>query len=179
LLLVGGFGYPPNRTAAVRLVEEVLPLVRSRVPEASVTLVGRDLDPELVTAWRGKPVRWLGVVDDLTPVYARAGAVVLPYDPSTMTGTPLKIAEALANGVPVAATTNATRELGLEHGRHVLNGETSEEMAAAVVELLQNREKAHALAAAAHRWARETLSPEAIARRLATESILGSAPEQA
>jgi NDP-sugar pyrophosphorylase family protein len=81
-----------------------------------VLLVGRDLNPDLVDRWRGLPVRWVGVADDLARVFEDAAALVLSYDPSTETGTPLKVTDAIAHGVPVVATTNATAPLGLVEG---------------------------------------------------------------
>ncbi len=172
LLLVGGFGYPPNERAAQRLVEEVLPYVTRRHPDAVVTLVGRDLRSSLIRRWTGRPVRWLGVVDDLRPLYRRAAALVLPYNRSTQTGTPLKVAEAVANGVPVVATPNAVEPLGLIDGEQVLVGETGKELAEAVVRLLDDGDAARALAVRAHIWARDHLAPESIGRRLAQESRL-------
>lgn len=174
LLLVGGFGYPPNEAAAIRLVEEVLPLVRERHPDVSVTLVGRDLSPALQKRWAAEPVRWHGVVDDLQPFYDRATALVLAYDASTNTGTPLKIAEAIARGVPVVATPNATEPLGLYDDLHVLTGSTGAELAAAVDRVLADPLATEERARRAHDWAQRTLDPRAIAQRLRRESLVGT-----
>lgn len=174
LLLVGGFGYPPNTAAAVRLVERILPRVRAELPDAVVTLVGRDLPPTLVARWRrAAGVEWLGVVDDLDEVYLRPAICVVPYGTSTESGTPLKVAEAAARGLPVVATPNATAALGLADGVHVLSRETDAELAAAVVQLVREPRAAEDLVLAAHAWARAHLTPDRIAERLATESILG------
>jgi glycosyltransferase involved in cell wall biosynthesis len=174
LLLVGGFGYPPNEAAAIRLVDGILPLVRRRHPDAVATLVGRDLRPRLQRRWRDEPVTWLGVVDDLEPLYRRAAALVLAYDPSTDAGTPVKVAEALAQGVPVVATPNATRPLGLVPGEHVVGGGSDAELADGVCRLLDDPASAVALARRGHAWAREHLAPDRIAARLRHESCLGS-----
>jgi glycosyltransferase involved in cell wall biosynthesis len=171
LLLVGGFGYPPNEEAAVRLVEEILPQVRSHVPDASVVLVGRDLDCKLQRAWREQPVQWLGVVDDLLPLYRSARALVLAYGPSTETGTPLKVSEALANGLPVIAAPNAAEPLGLRSGETALIGRTVDELADAAVRVLRDEALARALAAEGHRWALEHLAPGPLAARLERQSL--------
>lgn len=176
LLLVGGFGYPPNEAAAVRLVEEILPLVQAECPSASVSLIGRDLRPELRDRWKALPVRWHGVVDILDWHYERATALVLAYDPSTNAGTPLKVAEAAARGLPVVATPNATEPLGLCHGVHVLNATNSAALAESVLRLIADPDAADALARRAHAWARENLDPQALARRLGETSILSRSP---
>jgi glycosyltransferase involved in cell wall biosynthesis len=172
LLLVAGFGYPPNVAAATRLVESILPRVRERVPTARVTLVGRDLPPRLKHRWSTQPVSYLGVVEDIQPLYDRAAAMVLAYDPSTRSGTPLKIAEAMANSLPVIATPNATSGLGLTNGAQVLTATTDADLADAVTSVLLDRALAGRLAEAGWRWARENLTPERIAARLANGSRL-------
>ena len=172
ILLLAGFGYPPNRAAAVRLVEEVLPGVIVRVPEAFVTLAGRDLPPALIRRWRHRPVRYLGPVERVAPLLDRAAVLALPYLPSTNAGTPLKVAEAVATGLPVVATRNATEPLGLVAGEHVLNGETGKELAAAICAVLLDPDSAEDLAQRAHAWARAHLDPHAIAKRLRRDSCL-------
>jgi len=175
LLLIAGFGYPPNAAAAARLVERILPLVRKHVPAAHVTLVGRDLDPRLTARWADLPVTWLGVVDDIQPLYRRGAAVVLPYDSSTQTGTPLKLAEAMANGIPVVATPNAAGQFRFGASPPVLIAETDEALGAAVVSILKDSEAAEQMVIAAHAWAKSELAPERVASRLRLESCLGSA----
>jgi glycosyltransferase involved in cell wall biosynthesis len=175
LLLVGGFGYPPNAAAARRLVEEILPRVRDQHPDVRVVLVGRDLSPVLFEHWRDLPVCWLGVVDDLASVFQDAAAFVLPYDPTTQTGTPLKVADAIAHGVPVVATPNATAPLGLIAEEHVLTGESPAELADAVCRVLDDDEDARKRSRRAHAWARAHLDSCESARRLKHESVLARA----
>jgi glycosyltransferase involved in cell wall biosynthesis len=172
LLLVAGFGYPPNAVAARRLVEEVLPRVRNRHPDARAVLVGRDLSPAHVERWRNSPVRCLGVVEDLRPVFDDAAAFVLAYDPTTETGTPLKVADAIAHGLPIVAKPIATAPLGLAPHEHVLTGETPSELAEAVLEVLDDEHAAEERSRRAHVWALEHLDPNRTAQRLQRESIL-------
>lgn len=172
LLLIAGFGWRPNQAAATRLVERILPRVRSHFPDVQITLVGRDLDSKLLRRWVSLPVTWLGRVDDLEPLYETASAVVLPYEASTATGTPLKIAEAVARMVPVVATPNASAPIGLRPDEHVLVGETDAEIAAAVCDVLAHPVESIRRAERAHRWARENLTPESISTRLRECSVL-------
>jgi glycosyltransferase involved in cell wall biosynthesis len=169
MLLVAGFGYPPNAEAAERLVDRILPLLRRRVPGATVTLVGRDLPDVLVRRWRDRPVRYLGVVDDLAPVYARAAAVVLPLFDHTTAGSPLKVVEAIAHGVPVVVTPVVAERSGTTPGEHVLVGRTDDELAAAVAEATR---AGSAVAERAHAWALAHVSPAALLAEVRRESAL-------
>jgi glycosyltransferase involved in cell wall biosynthesis len=172
LLLVAGYGYPPNLAAAQRLVEEVLPLVRRSV-EARVTLVGRDLPLETARRWSSLPgVALLGAVDDLSGHLAQAAAVV--FLPSWSTGTPLKVAEALAYGVPLVANSIAVAGLdGLRDEEHFLLADSCEAAARQVVRLITDSRLHSRLVAAGWAYARGTLSYDAAFHAVATQSVMG------
>jgi glycosyltransferase involved in cell wall biosynthesis len=62
-------------------------------------------------------------------------------------GTRIKILEALAHGVPVVSTSAGAEGLGLRHGEHALIADTADDLAAACVRLLLDREEGARLAA--------------------------------
>lgn len=170
LVLAGSYGYPPNLTAATRLVNEVLPIVRRSRPEVTVTLIGRDLPPDVARAWSDAGVRYLGLVDD--PAAHTQHAAALVFLPSWSTGTPLKVAEALANGVPVICNETAAQGLGLSHGVNALIGRSGVEHAAHVLEVLDNPGRAEGLRKAGHAFARDHLSRSAVKAEIRRSSII-------
>jgi glycosyltransferase involved in cell wall biosynthesis len=170
LVLAGGYGYPPNLAAATQLVEEVLPLVRLRRPGVRVTLIGPDLPAGLAEAWTSDAVRYLGVV--ATPDAYTSRAAALAFFPSWSTGTPLKVAEALAQGVPVVCNEPAAKGLGLTHREHALIGASPEQHAAHVLEVLDNPDLADALRQAGHAFAHDQLSREAIGAGIRRHSAI-------
>ena len=160
-LFVADYSYEPNRNSARFLVAEVMPQVWKQLPQARLILVGHglkldgELDPRI-------EVR--GFVDDLPGVYAEAGCALVPLLESG--GSPLKLIEAMAYGLPIVATPLAARGVdGLERGVHYLKGEGEEEFAEAVVRALSGR--AGGVGAAARALAESEYSIEALARRLA------------
>jgi glycosyltransferase involved in cell wall biosynthesis len=171
LLLVGGFGYPPNVAAARALVEEILPRVRIRHPDVSVALVGRDLPTELLDRWRPLPVTWHGVVPDVTPYLRRAALLVFAPPSGAGAGSPLKVAEALAQGTAVATTPTGARGLELVPGRHALISSTPAELADAISQLLDDPRRRDAMVAEGHRFALEHLSLQRILERVRRESV--------
>ncbi|MGI9600839.1 MAG: glycosyltransferase [Acidimicrobiales bacterium] len=117
LLLVGRFTYQPNHEAARWLIDEVLPgLVRTH-PGVRLLLVGRH-DGALDEFGDRDGVEILGFVDDLTPVWERASAMVAPIRSGT--GTRLKIIESFARGVPVVSTSLGCDGLAVAHDRELL-----------------------------------------------------------
>lgn len=142
LLFVGNLTYEPNRIAARILAEEILPLVRSRCPDATLDLVG-PCDDRLLELSHRPGVRISGWVDDVSPHYAEADVVVAPLRQGA--GTRIKILEAFAHQRPVVATPTAVAGLAVRPGRDALIAEAPQDLAAAVVRLLRDRSLGAAL----------------------------------
>lgn len=132
LLFAADHTYPPNRDALGWLLDEIMPAVWAREPEAILTLTGRGL-PE-GTGADERRVEARGFVDDLPAVYAASDAVLVPLRQGG--GSPLKFIEALACSLPVVATPKAAAGLELDAGVHFLEGEDAATIADAVVTAL-------------------------------------------
>ena len=154
-IFVASFSYDPNRNAARFLLEEVFPRVWAQLPEARLALVGAGLEQPLSTDPR---VETLGFVEDLDGAYASARCAVVPLLQGG--GTPLKLIEALAHGLPVVATSRAVAGLQMQNEEHYLLGNDANAFAAALVRVL--REGAPEMARRGHELAAERYSIEAL-----------------
>lgn len=163
LLYVGHFGYRPNELAAIELADSVLPAVRALVPEATVTLVGRD-PTRALDRRSGRAVRVTGAVDDVRTYFRRAGALVVPLRSGS--GTRLKILEAMAAGLPVVATAFAASGLDVRHGEHLLVADTPAALAAAAAQVLTDRSLREELRREARRLVEERYDWSVAARPL-------------
>jgi glycosyltransferase involved in cell wall biosynthesis len=150
LLFLGFQEVLHNRDAARFLVREVFPRVRSRVPAATLDIAGRGSEAFRRTL-RAEGVRILGYVEDLAGTVARAGVFVAPH--RFAAGVQNKVVHALACGTPVV-TTPVVRE-GLEPvpGDLLGIGETAEEIADRVVELLRDPALAARRSRSGREWA--------------------------
>jgi GT2 family glycosyltransferase/glycosyltransferase involved in cell wall biosynthesis len=101
LLFVGGFRHAPNVDAVIWFMDEILPLVRQKLGDVPVRLVGRDAPPEIVKR-ADDATEVLGWVPDLLPLYDRTRVVIAPLRYGA--GMKGKVAEALAFGTPVVTT---------------------------------------------------------------------------
>jgi glycosyltransferase involved in cell wall biosynthesis len=109
LVFTGKMDYRPNVDAALWLVDEILPRIRQRVPDARVVLVGQQPHPRLERLRAVEGVSLTGRVESVVP-YLRAAAVYVA--PLRMgSGTRLKLLEALAAGSPIVATPTAASGL--------------------------------------------------------------------
>lgn len=155
VLFVGSFAHPPNRDAAFRLIERILPAVRARCPEARLTLVGYQPDDQ-VNYRDGDGVTVTGRVPDVAPYLEAAALVVAPL--FTGGGMRLKVLEALAAGKAVVASPLALEGIGVVDGEHVAVARDDAAFADRIVGLLRDAPERVALAGRARAWAERHVS---------------------
>jgi glycosyltransferase involved in cell wall biosynthesis len=146
-LLVVNATYAPNVAAARWLIDEVWPLVRH--PGAELRVVGRSSG-----SLRGGPgVTVAGEVDDLGAEYAAASFVVAPV--GTGGGTQLKVAEALAAGRAVVATSYSARSVPAALSGACVVADERQAFATAMTRLFEDRRdhESVALSAGLPTWA--------------------------
>ena len=122
----------PNYDAAQWFCREVLPLLRAHGIQDIFYIVGYNRANGL-QQYKPLGVEIVGEVDDLREWYERCKLFVAPTRFSA--GIPLKIIEALANGLPVVATTLLLNQLGWISGQPVLCADTPADFARVVNDL--------------------------------------------
>ena len=152
LLYVGQLGYRPNEAAAIRLIDDVLPLVRAEVADATVRIVGRD-PTDAVLSRRGPTVDVPGEVPEVLPHLHAARVLVVPLEAGS--GTRLKVLEAMAAGVPVVSTALGVAGIEAEHGRHLLVADTAAGLAEQAVRVIRDDDLARSLSTEARRLVEE------------------------
>lgn len=149
LCFCGNMAYAPNVDAARYLVNEVMPLVWSRIPSATLLLAGADPKPS-VRALASKLVTVSGRLDDIREAYASSQIFVAPMRLGS--GLQNKLLEAMAMRVPCVTTSIANTPLGAVDGQEILVGDTPEALADAIVRLLESQELRDSIAAAGNRF---------------------------
>jgi glycosyltransferase involved in cell wall biosynthesis len=117
-----------------------------------------------------------GFVSDVRPAYQRASVVIAPLVASA--GTNIKILEAMAMGKAIVSTEAGINGLDLERGVDVLVADEPEEMARAIMRLLDSPGDREALETKARAKAEERYGWDAIAqeqKRLYL-GLMGNAP---
>jgi glycosyltransferase involved in cell wall biosynthesis len=152
-------------------IERVLPLVRRRVADAELWLVGGICDRIRGSA---PGVRRLGFVDALGETYRRSGVVINPQQFGT--GLSIKSVDALLHGRPLVTTASGGRGLEDGAGSAFLQATSAEEFADRLVELLRNPAEATALAARATAFAHTYHERNLQALAEAVRQPVGSGP---
>jgi len=135
LLFTGRMNYEPNVDAAVYAAETILPIVRQQVADATLHIVGAHPTAQ-VAALSSNAVVVYGRVDDVRPHHQNAEVVIVPVRKGG--GTRLKVLEAAAAGKAIVSTTLGVEGLAFRPGRDVLVADSAEDIAAAVVGLLND-----------------------------------------
>ncbi len=162
LVFTGSMDWLPNEDAIQFFTREILPLVRERVPDVKLTVVGRKPYASLVElAKRDPSVVVTGRVEDVRPYIERAAVYVVPIRVGG--GTRLKIYEAMAMEKPVVSTTVGAEGLPLRDGEDLLIADTPRAFADAVVRVLTDAETARALGARAAEKVREQFGWDKVA----------------
>ncbi len=150
VLLSGNLGYFPTRDGALWLAREVWPRVRRACPEAEWLLAGSRIPRALWRLRRLPGVRIEADPEDLAAVRRRTAVAVAPMRAGS--GTPIKVLEAMAGGLPVVATPEAAAGLDGLHGGELQVGGEAETFAAALVRLLADPAAADRQVASAWDW---------------------------
>lgn len=133
LVFVGGYRHPPNVDAVRWFVKQVLPAVRTRLPDVRVHLIGADA-PESVRILGDHPgVVFHGYVRDLDPYMDGCRIAIAPLRYGA--GVKGKVNLSMAHGQPVVATSCAVEGMHLRPGEDVLVADSPEAFADAIVRL--------------------------------------------
>ncbi len=152
LLFTGQMDYRPNIDAVAWFAREVLP----QLPSAHFVIAGRNPDAEVQTL-AGPHVTVTGGVADMRSWLAAADVIVAPL--RIARGVQNKVLEAMAMAKPVVATPAAFEGIEAEPGRDLIVADSAEAFAAAIRDLLEDRDRsarlgadARALVTAHYRW---------------------------
>lgn len=136
IVFSGKMSYHANTATALFLVQEIMPLVWERRPDARVVLAG-SAPPREIQALDSDPrVTVTGYLPDLRPSIAGATLAVCPLRYGV--GIQNKVLEAMALATPVVVARQATQALQVMDGRDVFLAEEPDEYAQAILTLIND-----------------------------------------
>jgi glycosyltransferase involved in cell wall biosynthesis len=142
LVLSGKMSYHANVTAALHLVNDIMPRVWQQQPEVRVWIVGKDPTAEIralaspdIPGQAGE-VLVTGMVPDIRPYLRRATLAVAPVPYGA--GIQNKVLEAMACGTPTLASRQAASGLNARPDHALVVAEGATEFADAILALLGN-----------------------------------------
>lgn len=133
VVFTGSMDWEANVDGIRFYIEEVWPLVRAKVPNAQLRVVGKNPPASLVQR-NVQGVTFSGFVDDVRDHVRDAQAFVIPLRVGG--GTRIKAFEAMAMGLPVVSTTIGIEGLDVDDGTHFLRADGAEALAGATLKLI-------------------------------------------
>lgn len=161
LIFTGSMDWLPNEDAIRWFTEEVLPIIKRKIPQVSLTVVGRNPFPSLVElSKKDSSIVVTGGVPDVRPFMEKASAYVVPIRIGG--GTRLKIYEAMAMELPIISTKIGAEGLPVRDGEEILLRDTPNEFAEAIVKLLTDKELAKRISSQAAKTVSEKFGWEKV-----------------
>lgn len=154
LVFTGVMNYSPNEDAALYLIDEILPLLKTMIPDVEILIVGRDPTQILVErAQKHSEVTITGFIDDMRTYMEQATIFAAPI--RFASGMQNKIQEALAMEVPVVTTSVVADGMRMkdEGNPPLWVADGTKAFAERIAKLLDNKTEQKRLAAEGRRFA--------------------------
>jgi glycosyltransferase involved in cell wall biosynthesis len=161
LNITGGMDRYMNVKGVLWFYNEVYRLIKARVPQVKLYIVGSNPKKEILRLASDTSVVVTGYVEDLRPYLSRAWVVVAPLQDNF--GVKTRVLQAMAVGKPVVSTSMVTAGIDVSPEQDIIIADSPTEFAERVIELLNDRQlrekigaKARLLMETNHSWEKLT-----------------------
>lgn len=137
LLFVGGFNHLPNSDAVIWFLKDIFPLIRQKIPEIRVFVVGEN-PPQEIRDFSGDAVIITGYVKDISEYFRCCRVFIVPLRYGA--GLKGKVIQSMAHHMPLVTTTIGAEGTFLVDGQSAFIADEPEEFARKVILLYQNHE---------------------------------------
>jgi sugar transferase (PEP-CTERM/EpsH1 system associated) len=167
LVFTGSMDWLPNEDAIRYFTDQIMPLIKDKVSDVTLTVVGRNPYPGLLELSKhDDSIIVTGRVDDVRPFMEKAAVYIVPLRIGG--GTRLKIFEAMAMEKAVVSTSVGAEGLPVRNDEELILADTPEAFAESVVRLLHNQALARRLGRGAATRVRETFGWRRVAENFAS-----------
>lgn len=150
VLFVGDMRAPANVLGATEMAQQVLPRLRVRVEDATLTLAGRFMPKEVQSLES----------DNVRVATSRTSTMALYRDHAVFAVPPIagrdgtrQVKEPMSCGMPIVAPPSALREMPVEEGRDFVGARSTDELADRLAGVLMHRSELDSMALSARRIA--------------------------
>ena len=136
LVISGKMSYHANVSMVLHLIEDIMPIVWSKMPKVKLWVVGQNPAAEILKYANDPRITITGSVPDLRPYLQRATLAVAPLRYGA--GIQNKVLEAMACSTPVVASPMAVSALRIRAGEEILVAGDPEGYAQNILSLMSN-----------------------------------------
>lgn len=126
----------PMEKAARWIIDEVMPLIKSKKPETHLYIIGNGSD-KILSDIKEPKVTVTGKLRSVLPYLCNADVAIVPL--MFESGTRFKILEAGACGVPLVSTTLGAEGIPVKNNEDILIADGAVEFADAIIKIIENK----------------------------------------
>jgi glycosyltransferase involved in cell wall biosynthesis len=136
ILFCGSLNYLPNIEGVKWFYEKVMPILRARINDFEIVIIGNCENLDAFTYLKGDPhINLVGRVEDVAPYYHESMISIVPL--LSGSGIRLKITESMSFGCPVISTTLGAEGIAYDENSIVI-ADTPEQFADGIMLLLKD-----------------------------------------
>ena len=170
LFFSGNLRYPPNVDAAQFLVNEIVPLIRNRIPNLKVLIAGAAPNNKILSL-RSDKVEIKGWIDDVRDYYKQAKIFLAPMRIGT--GLQNKLLQAMAMKLPCVTSDLTRKGIAASDENVVVVADTAAEYADLILKLLSDQKYSDEVAERGYNFVKSNFAWEQIILNL--DKIFASA----
>ena len=171
LMFIGSFAHPPNEEGIIWFIDYILPLIKKKLPDIHLTIVGSEPTERLLEL-AGESVTVTGYVEDVSGYFNDSKVFVSPLLHGA--GVKGKIGQSFSYGLPVVTTSIGAEGMQLTNGLNALISDSETDFANSVIALYREKFLWQKLSTNCRQVIRDQFSTDTI--RSALEHILQEEP---
>jgi glycosyltransferase involved in cell wall biosynthesis len=156
LVFIGSMTWEPNQQAIRWFIENVYSLIKEKIPDISLVIVGK-YDTPFISNDIDKSVQVLGFVSDIRKIYDETDIFICPLQYGS--GMKVKVIDAMYRGLPMVTTSIGAESIDLIDGENCFIADTAEDFTNKTIILLNSTDlwiqfskKSRELAFKQYRW---------------------------
>ena len=136
IVFLGRMDYFPNVAGCIDFARNIFPLVRKHIPDAQFRIVGSNPVGKIRALANVQGIAVTGFVSDVRPHVEDATVAIAPL--AIARGTQNKVLECMAMGLPIVTSPQVAKGVQAKPERDLLVGETHEQFAHDIVNLMRD-----------------------------------------
>lgn len=136
ILYMGNLTWGANMDGLKWFVDNVFPVIRDRIPDVVLTIVGNGPDNNPFSKIQG--INYIGYVKDITNIYDDQSVFIVPLFEGS--GIRIKILEAFDNEIAVVSTHIGCGTISAKNNRELIIADDAKSFASGVITLLEHKD---------------------------------------
>jgi glycosyltransferase involved in cell wall biosynthesis len=128
-----------NKEGALILIQEIWPMIKKKVKNAKLWIVGK-IAPKALSSYIGLKDVTIQEIDDSREAYQKSWVLVAPMRSGG--GSRTKFFEAMASGLPIVTTSKGMEGITAENKKEIFYSDNLKELAENAIKLIENKKLA-------------------------------------